>query len=155
MIPELLRYFLTGEMVNEFSNATTTQLFNPTLGKWDSLILHHLGLEDSCFGPIVHPGASVGKLRTSVYSKLGVGEIPVYAVAEHDTGSAVVAVPAWGPSLGNGAKAVIVKLGEKGAYYATSDQQEYVEGFPVREIVDPIGAGDGFAAGFLFCWKDW
>jgi 2-dehydro-3-deoxygluconokinase len=49
----------------------------------------------------------------------------------------------------NGAGAVVVKLGEQGAYYATSSENEYVEGFPVRQIVDPIGAGDGFAAGFL------
>lgn len=94
MIPDLLRYFLTGEMANEFSNATTTQLFNPALGKWDAQLISHLGLSDSWFGPIVHPGASVGKLRTSICSELGVGEIPVYAVAEHDTGSAVAAVPA-------------------------------------------------------------
>ncbi|MEW9669361.1 rhamnulokinase [Ammoniphilus sp. 3BR4] len=94
MIPDLLRYFLTGEMANEFSNATTTQLFNPTLGKWDVQLIRQLGIPDSWFGPIVHPGASVGKLRTSIGSELGVGEIPVYAVAEHDTGSAVAAVPA-------------------------------------------------------------
>lgn len=46
-------------------------------------------------------------------------------------------------------KAVVIKLGERGAYYATADEREYVPGFPVGEIVDPIGAGDGFAAGFL------
>jgi 2-dehydro-3-deoxygluconokinase len=49
----------------------------------------------------------------------------------------------------NGASAVVVKLGERGAYYATSRENEYVDGFPVGQIVDPIGAGDGFAAGFL------
>jgi 2-dehydro-3-deoxygluconokinase len=51
--------------------------------------------------------------------------------------------------LQNGAGAVVVKLGERGAYYATSSEREYVAGFPVEQIVDPIGAGDGFAAGFL------
>jgi len=49
----------------------------------------------------------------------------------------------------NGAAAVVVKLGERGAYYATADERAYVDGFPVPQIVDPIGAGDGFAAGFL------
>jgi 2-dehydro-3-deoxygluconokinase len=42
-----------------------------------------------------------------------------------------------------------LKLGEKGAYYATKEMAEYVAGFPVQQIVDPIGAGDGFAAGLL------
>lgn len=51
--------------------------------------------------------------------------------------------------LQKGAKAVVIKLGERGAYFAAPDGQEYVAGFPVDGIVDPIGAGDGFAAGFL------
>jgi 2-dehydro-3-deoxygluconokinase len=52
--------------------------------------------------------------------------------------------------LAQGAKAVVIKLGERGAFYSTADgQQEYVDGFPVKQVVDPIGAGDGFAAGFL------
>ncbi|BCU81572.1 2-dehydro-3-deoxygluconokinase [Polycladomyces abyssicola] len=51
--------------------------------------------------------------------------------------------------LANGARVVVVKLGERGAYFATPEQSEYVEGFPVKQIVDPIGAGDAFAAGFL------
>ncbi|MDF2680157.1 MAG: sugar kinase [Brevibacillus sp.] len=51
--------------------------------------------------------------------------------------------------LQKGTKAVVIKLGERGAYYATANEKEYVSGFPVDEIVDPIGAGDGFAAGFL------
>lgn len=51
--------------------------------------------------------------------------------------------------LQKGVKAVVIKLGERGAFYAAEDQQEYVEGFPVKQIVDPIGAGDAFAAGFL------
>jgi len=51
--------------------------------------------------------------------------------------------------LENGAKVVVLKLGEKGAFYATQESAEYVPGYPVHEIVDPIGAGDGFAAGFL------
>ncbi len=94
MIPDLLRYFLTGEKVSEFSNATTTQLYNPTLGQWDTELLQRLGLPDSWFGTIVQPGAGAGKLRSAISAELGVGEIPVFAVAEHDTGSAVAAVPA-------------------------------------------------------------
>lgn len=51
--------------------------------------------------------------------------------------------------LQNGAKLVVIKLGEQGAFYAAEDQSEYVPGYPVKQIINPIGAGDGFAAGFL------
>jgi len=51
--------------------------------------------------------------------------------------------------LTNGSKLVVIKLGAKGAFYANKDQQEYVEGYPVEHIVDTVGAGDGFAAGFI------
>lgn len=51
--------------------------------------------------------------------------------------------------LQQGVKAVVIKLGERGAFYAADGQQEYVAGFPVKQIVDPVGAGDAFAAGFL------
>jgi 2-dehydro-3-deoxygluconokinase len=43
----------------------------------------------------------------------------------------------------------IVKLGAKGAYYEQNGQSGYVEGFSVEEVVDPVGAGDGFAAGVI------
>lgn len=48
-----------------------------------------------------------------------------------------------------GTKVVIIKLGDKGAYYATNDDRGFVEGFKVEKIVDTVGAGDGFAAGVL------
>lgn len=94
MIPDLLRYFLTGEAVNEFTNATTTQLYNPTTGHWDGELLAHIGISETLFGEAVMPGTRVGQLRSSICSDLGLSAIPVIAVAEHDTGSAVVAVPA-------------------------------------------------------------
>ncbi|MFC0214556.1 rhamnulokinase family protein [Paenibacillus chartarius] len=94
MIPDLLRYFLTGDMHNEFSNATTTQLFNPNTGDWDEELLAKLGLPKSWFGEVLQPGSKAGMLQASVCEELGIPSIPVYAVAEHDTGSAVAAVPA-------------------------------------------------------------
>lgn len=48
-----------------------------------------------------------------------------------------------------GSQLTVVKLGEKGAYYKSTDQSGYVAPIPVKEVVDPIGAGDGFAAGVL------
>ena len=94
MIPDLLRYFLTGEAVNEFTNATTTQLYNPSEGQWDRELLAHIRISEKLFGEAVMPGTRVGQLRSSICNDLGISPIPVIAVAEHDTGSAVVAVPA-------------------------------------------------------------
>lgn len=51
--------------------------------------------------------------------------------------------------LERGTGAVVVKLGDKGAYYATKTESGYVPGFHVDHIVDTVGAGDGFAAGVL------
>jgi len=49
-----------------------------------------------------------------------------------------------------GAKLVVVKLGAKGAYYDSDVAGTgRVEGFPVAEVVDTVGAGDGFAAGVI------
>jgi rhamnulokinase len=94
MIPDLLRYFLTGEMFSEFSNATTTQLYNPRQGGWDTELLAKVGIPDRWFGPVLQPGDAAGQLLGSVGSELGIPAIPVIAAAEHDTGSAVAAVPA-------------------------------------------------------------
>jgi 2-dehydro-3-deoxygluconokinase len=51
--------------------------------------------------------------------------------------------------LTDSTETVVLKLGKKGAYYATATQEGYVDGEKVQHVVDPIGAGDGFAAGFL------
>ncbi|MFL6556361.1 MAG: PfkB family carbohydrate kinase, partial [Bacillus sp. (in: firmicutes)] len=51
--------------------------------------------------------------------------------------------------LSHGASIVVLKVGAKGAYYFTTEEQQLVPGFPVENVVDPVGAGDGFAAGFI------
>ena len=53
-----------------------------------------LNIPDKLFHPVAQPGTHVGALRSSVTEELGIPPIPLYTVAEHDTASAVVAVPA-------------------------------------------------------------
>ena len=48
-----------------------------------------------------------------------------------------------------GCKLVVVKLGEKGCYVQSKNEKIYVEGYPIKRVEDTVGAGDGFAAGFL------
>lgn len=82
-LPDLLNYWLTGEKVCEFTHATTTQFYNPRLGDWDDGVLAAVGVPRSLFPTVVPSGTKVGTYQG----------IPVIAPAEHDTGSAVVAVP--------------------------------------------------------------
>ncbi|MEP7358732.1 MAG: rhamnulokinase family protein [Anaerolineales bacterium] len=92
-IPDLLNYWLCGAAVNEFTNATTTQCYNPTTGQWAWELLDRLGLPRRIFGPIVQPGSSLGPLRPALAAELGLPAVPVIAPATHDTGSAVAGTP--------------------------------------------------------------
>lgn len=48
-----------------------------------------------------------------------------------------------------GCGTVIIKRGERGAYYSNPLEAKYVDSLKVAKVVDPVGAGDGFAAGVL------
>jgi rhamnulokinase len=93
-IPDLLRYFLTGEKSTEYTIASTAQMLDAKSGTWASSLLSKLGIPQSILTEIINAGTITGKLTSNVAAELGVGNIPVVAVAEHDTASAVVSVPA-------------------------------------------------------------
>jgi rhamnulokinase len=95
MIPDLLRYFLTGIMKGEYTNASTTQLLDAVERAWDAELAAGIGIKPSLLPEVVQPGTAVGRLTPRVCEELLVPSIPVVAVAEHDTASAVVAVPAF------------------------------------------------------------
>ncbi len=82
--PDLINYWLTGEKASEFTIATTTQMVDPTTGKWASGMLQELGIPTGILPEIIQPGSYLGSYEG----------IPVTAPACHDTGSAVAAVPA-------------------------------------------------------------
>jgi len=92
-MPDLLNYWLTGNKVCEFSNATTTQCFDPRNRTWAHDMLDRLGIPSEIFPEIVQPGASLGPLRDAIAAEVGAKDLNVVAPACHDTGSAVAAVP--------------------------------------------------------------
>lgn len=93
-MPDALSYMLTGEMVTEYTIASTAQLVNARTRRLEDSLLRELGLTQVHFGRFVYPGEKVGVLTPEVQRMTGLGVVPVIAVAGHDTASAVAAVPA-------------------------------------------------------------
>jgi len=94
-VPDLLNYWLTGVMKNEFSEATTTQLYNPVKGCWSEKLIRAAGFDPEIFGEVVLPGTVIGKLLPEEVRSLGAGpDVVVTAAACHDTASAIAAIPA-------------------------------------------------------------
>jgi rhamnulokinase len=93
-IPDLFNYWLSGQAVCEFTNATTTQCYDPRQGDWAAPVLAALGIPRQIFPPVVAPGTALGALRPALAEELGAGALTVVAPACHDTGAAVAAVPA-------------------------------------------------------------
>jgi len=93
-IPDLLNFWLSGEITNEFTDATTTQCFDPLKRDWATQVLTAMEIPSHLFGPVTDPGIRIGDLLTSLAEETGAGAVPVVLPACHDTGSAVVAVPA-------------------------------------------------------------
>jgi rhamnulokinase len=98
MMPDLFHFFLTGVKANEFTDASTTQMYDPTGKGWAYRLVRAFELPTQILGTVVPPGTVLGPLRASVASDTGLGAVPVIAPASHDTGSAVAAVPARGDS---------------------------------------------------------
>jgi rhamnulokinase len=94
MMPDLFNYWLTGVKACEFSDATTTQFYDPRRRDWARPLLERLGLPTHILQPVVQPGTVLGSLRADVGEETGLEAIPVIAPACHDTGSAVAGVPA-------------------------------------------------------------
>jgi rhamnulokinase len=93
-VPDALSWMLTGNEVCEYTIASTSELLDPRTKQLDERLLQSLGLSRSKFGKMVNPGTMIGTLTDEVQKMTGLGPVPVYAVAGHDTGSAVAAVPA-------------------------------------------------------------
>lgn len=93
-MPDALSYLLTGEMVTEYTIASTAQLVNAQKRRLEPELLEAVGLTERHFGRFVFPGQRVGVLTEEVQRLTGLGAVPVIAVAGHDTASAVAAVPA-------------------------------------------------------------
>lgn len=84
MMPEYLNYRLTGNIVHEYTDSSTTSLLDAAKKDWDFDLIEKLGLPARIFGKLEMPGATVGEYKG----------VKVVLPALHDTGSAYLAVPA-------------------------------------------------------------
>lgn len=95
MIPDLLHWMLSGEITNELTNASTTQIYNPVTRNWSSKIISTFGFPD-IFEQVTPPSTVIGQLKDSLATQIGLGSPKIVLPCTHDTGSAVFAVPADG-----------------------------------------------------------
>jgi rhamnulokinase len=95
-MPDLFTYFLTGARLNESTISSTSQLIDPRTGAWNPDLIAALGIKPSLLHDPLPPGTIAGRLLPGIAAAAGLGDIPVAAVASHDTASAVAAVPARG-----------------------------------------------------------
>src|SRR6266498_2611230 len=59
-IPDLFNYYLSGEITNEFTNATTTQCFDPQQRNWSTTILDAFNIPPHIFKPVTDSGTPIG-----------------------------------------------------------------------------------------------
>ncbi|GAB5407114.1 MAG: rhamnulokinase family protein [Aureliella sp.] len=95
MVPDFMHWQMSGEQVNEFTNASTTQLLDAQTGDWSKPVLEALDIPPHLFTTPVQPGQSLGNVRQAVRDATQLhSDVQVIVPATHDTGSAVLAVPA-------------------------------------------------------------
>ena len=94
MIPDLFNFWLSGEITNEFTDATTSQCLDPRTRLWAAPVLDALHIPTHLFTPVTDPGTPIGSVLPQVAEETGAGSVRIVVPACHDTGSAVAAVPA-------------------------------------------------------------
>ncbi|MEC9259322.1 MAG: rhamnulokinase family protein [Candidatus Poribacteria bacterium] len=92
-IPDLINFWLTGQKVSEFTNATTTQLYDPRKENWSAELCQVLNIPLGIFPQVIQPGSDLGMSLPSITNETAFQPTRVIAPACHDTGSAVAAVP--------------------------------------------------------------
>ena len=95
LLPDLLAYWLTGELRTEITNASTTGLLDARSRSWSAEAFDAISLRHDLFPPLIEPGETVGAITAEIAERTGLpASTAVVAVGSHDTASAVVAVPA-------------------------------------------------------------
>jgi rhamnulokinase len=97
-MPDLFHYWFTGIKVNEYTDASTSQMLDPNTRSWAQELIRAFALPSKILGTLIQPGTVLGPLRPAIVEETGINAASVIAPASHDTASAIVAVPASAPS---------------------------------------------------------
>lgn len=111
MMPDLIQYLLTGSILSESSIASTSQLFDIDKQQWAVDLIELLGISSSLFSTIVLPYTQIGSVILNNQTIL------IHSVMEHDTASAIFALPSNDHScffLSSGTWSVLGEKSEKG-----------------------------------------
>jgi len=92
-MPNLLSYFLTGNISCDNSIASTSLMFDLRKNEWIRELLDKYQIPD-ILPELGGTGQVIGNIRKSVTEEIGIGQVPVVSIAHHDTASAVASVPA-------------------------------------------------------------
>ena len=96
MVPDIFNYFLTSKVNNEFTNITTSTMYEQKEKKISDKILNSIGVSKDIFPEMLMPGEKVGKISDDICRELEIRAIPVIAPATHDTASAIASIPVTG-----------------------------------------------------------
>jgi rhamnulokinase len=99
LIPDLISYWLTGQIGAERTNASTTQLYDVRRRTWAADLIGEIGLPAHVFPALHEPGDVARPVLPSVLDEIGLSALDVVPVGSHDTASAIVGVPAAGPDF--------------------------------------------------------
>jgi rhamnulokinase len=131
-IPDLLSYWLTGQIGAELTNASTTQLLDAHSRQWSLPLLDALGIRASMFPARRRPGDPAGV----VLPEVGLGPVRVTAVGSHDTASAVAGVPAVGERF------AYISCGTWSLVGLELDRPILTEPSRIANFTNEIGVGD-------------
>jgi rhamnulokinase len=91
-MPDLFNFWLSGKIVCEYTNASTTQFLDVHTRQWSRELLGEAGVPTHFLSPIIEPGSVIGALRPEIAGEPPLSTTVVIAPACHDTGSAFAAV---------------------------------------------------------------
>lgn len=92
MMPDLFNWLLTGRVMAEYTEASTTGLLDARSRDWDRELIESLDVDPRIFPPIAMPGTVVGTVLPRIASELGISpDTKIIAVGSHDTASAAYA----------------------------------------------------------------
>ncbi|HTV12439.1 MAG TPA: rhamnulokinase family protein [Acidimicrobiales bacterium] len=97
MVPDLVNFWLSGQVAQEWTEASTTQCYDLARGDWAWGVLDRLELPKQLFGQVKPSGTVLGALRPEVVDASGLPGTSVIAGASHDTAAAIAAIPFEAP----------------------------------------------------------